>query len=115
MKALSSLERLEIVSVTITAFEDSEVRLGDSEDLNPFAWSGECHDCMVTVLASGFKKSWVALKTGQEQEIEGSGGRKYQFHKIPNLKRVEWHFVEGMAVERDHEDKEEADKIAQDL
>jgi hypothetical protein len=123
MEALSSLERLEFVSVTVNAFDDSEVRLGDSEDLNPFAWSGECNDCMETVLASpGFRTHWIALKIGQEQEIEGSGGRKYRFHKIPNLKRVEWHFVEGEVVDVDsdyeeeyEEDEEESDEISQEL
>ncbi|KAJ2919395.1 hypothetical protein MD484_g1038, partial [Candolleomyces efflorescens] len=123
MKALSSLERLEFVSITVNVFEDSEVRLGDSEDWNPFAWSGECDDCMHTVLASPeFRTHWVALKTGQEQEIEGFGGRKYRFHKIPNLKRVEWHFADGEVVdvdsdyeEEDEEDEEGLDEISPEL
>lgn len=107
MEKLSPLEALEFVSVTITTYEGM-VRLDDPEDPNPFAWSGECDDCISTVLASSeFRTRWVALKTGQRLEIEGAGGRKHRFHRIPNLKRVEWHFVEGVElVECEYEDED---------
>lgn len=97
---LSSLERLQVASFAITTFryagdppETSVVR-ASTDYLRSFAWSGECEDCIQTVLSDeNFRSRWVAVKTGQIEEMEGSGGRKYQFHPIPSLNRVEWHFV----------------------
>lgn len=73
------------------------------------SWSGECEDCVQTVLSDEtFRLRWVALKTGEVEEMQGSGGKKYRFHPIPSLKRVEWHFVadSGAEIEENIEDDE---------
>jgi hypothetical protein len=108
---LSCLERLATVSFTTNVIQmagippNTGVVLGNDEK----SWSGECEDCVQTVLSDEtFRSRWVALKTGEVKEMQGSGGKKYRFHPIPSLKRVEWYFVadSGAEIEENIEDDE---------